>query len=256
MRLCIIGHFGGKETLNDGQTVKTLAVYEALSETGINIEKIDTYFIHKNILKLGWQFFESIFVCKKYIVLASKNGRRVLFPLLSFMSRFMKKEIYHYAIGGRLADEVAAGEHTVSQVNSFRANWVESETIAKRLRDLGVSNAKYIPNFKNITPLNEQDLKTSFREPYCFCTFSRVMKEKGITDAVNAISSINEELGRTAVKLYIYGPVDNTYKAEFESILTDEAAVRYCGIIPPNESAEVIKDYFMLLFPTHYLLYL
>lgn len=250
MKLCIIGHFGGKEALNDGQTVKTLAVYEALSELGINIEKVDTYFVRKNVLKLGWQLIKSIFTCEKYIVLASKNGRRVLFPLLSIMSRFMKKEIYHYAIGGLLADEVASGEHPVTQVNSFRVNWVESEKIAKKLHNLGVSNAKYIPNFKNITPLNEEELKTNFQEPYSFCTFSRVMKEKGITDAVNAIKNINEKFGRTVVKLDIYGPIDNVYKAEFESILTNEVAVKYCGIIPADESVEVLKKYYVLLFPT------
>lgn len=252
MKISIIGHFGGNESLNDGQTIKTLTVYEVLSEQGFNIEKVDTYYINKNILKFGGQFFKSIFACEKYIVLVSKNGRRVLFPILAFMGRFLKKEIYHYAIGGRLADEVKSGEQSVSRINSFRANWVESETIVCSLRDLGVTNAKYIPNFKNITPLNEQELITNFQEPYRFCTFSRVMKEKGMTDAVNAIRNINREYGRIIVKLDIYGPVDNAYKAEFESILADEVAVKYCGIIPANESVKVLKDCFMLLFPTHY----
>ena len=252
VQICILGRLGGKEVLNDGQTVKTVAVYEALLKQGINIEKVDTYYIHKNILKFGWQFFKSIFTCKKYIVLVSINGRRLLFPILSFMGRFLKKDIYHYAIGGRLADEVKSGVQPVARLNTFRANWVESETIVRRLNNLGVTNAKYIPNFKNITPINEQDIKTSFQEPYRFCTFSRVMKEKGISDAANAIKSINEEFGRTVVKLDIYGPIDDAYKAEFESILADEGAVKYCGIIPTNESVEVLKNYFMLLFPTHF----
>lgn len=252
MKIGIVGHFGGNETFNDGQTVKTIAVYEALLEQGINIEKVDTYYIRKNILIFIYRFIKSIFTCKKYIVLLAKNGRRVMFPVFHFLIYFLKKEIYHYAIGGLLADEVGSGEQPVSRINSFRANWVESEILVHKLHDLGVSNAKYIPNFKNITPLIDQELKTDFQEPYCFCTFSRVIKEKGITDAVNTIRSINKELGRTAVKLDIYGPVDNTYQAEFESILTDKAAIRYCGIIPANESVEVIKEYFMLIFPTHY----
>lgn len=252
MRVCILGRLGGKEVLNDGQTVKTVAVYEALTEQGINIEIVDTYYISKNIFKFGWQFLKSIFTCKKYIVLVSKNGRRMLFPLFAFMSRVLKKDIYHYAIGGRLANEVKSGLQPVSRLNSFRANWVESETIVRRLNNLGVTNAKYIPNFKNISPRKEHELKTDFHEPYRFCTFSRVMKEKGITDAVNAIQSINKEFGRLVVNLDIYGPIDNTYKTEFDSILADEEAVKYYGIIPADESVEVIKEYFMLLFPTHY----
>ena len=250
MRVCILGRLGGKEVLNDGQTVKTLAVYEALTEIAIKIEKIDTYFINKNIMKFGWQFLKSIFTCKKYIVLVSKNGRRLLFPLFSLMSRALRKDIYHYAIGGRLADEVESGEQPASRLNTFRANWVESETIVRRLNNLGVTNAKYIPNFKNITPLKEHELKTDFHEPYRFCTFSRVMKEKGITDAVNAIKRINEEFGRMVVQLDIYGPIDYNYRVEFESVLADEEAVKYYGIISANESVEVLKDYFALLFPS------
>ena len=35
MRIGIIGHFGGKEKFNDGQTVKTIAIYDALKRYGI-----------------------------------------------------------------------------------------------------------------------------------------------------------------------------------------------------------------------------
>ena len=46
MRIGIIGHFGGKEKFNDGQTVKTIAIYDALKRYGIeDVDKIDTYYI-------------------------------------------------------------------------------------------------------------------------------------------------------------------------------------------------------------------
>ena len=45
MRIGIIGHFGGKEKFNDGQTVKTIAIYDALKRYGIeDVDKIDTYY--------------------------------------------------------------------------------------------------------------------------------------------------------------------------------------------------------------------
>ena len=250
MLIGIIGHFGGKEKFNDGQTVKTLSVYEALREQKISIEKIDTYYIHKNILRFVGQFIKSLFICRKYIVLLSGNGRRVLFPVLAFMSRFLKKDIFHFAIGGRLADEVESGKQPVSRINSFRANWVESEIIVQRLLDLGVTNVKCVPNFKNITKLTEQELVTNFQEPYRLCTFSRVMREKGITDAVIAVRGVNEELGRMAVKLDIYGPIEDDYREEFALLIAADNSVQYCGIIPANESVRVLKEYYMLLFPT------
>ena len=104
MGIAIVGHFGGKEKFNDGQTIKTIAIYDALIRYGErDVKKIDTYYIKRNPLKFLWLFISALCKDQKYIVLLSSNGRRVLFPILSFMSRYMKKEVYHYGIGGRLA---------------------------------------------------------------------------------------------------------------------------------------------------------
>ena len=107
MGIGIIGHFGGNEKFNDGQAVKTVAIYDALKRYGIKeVDKIDTYYIKKNPFIFVRMFMKGVFKDKKYIVLLSSNGRKILFPVLSFMSRYMKKEVYHYGIGGRLAREV------------------------------------------------------------------------------------------------------------------------------------------------------
>ena len=43
MYIGIIGHFGGKESFNDGQTVKTMNIYNGLLNSGIStIDNIDT----------------------------------------------------------------------------------------------------------------------------------------------------------------------------------------------------------------------
>lgn len=254
MRLAIVGHFGGNKNYNDGQTIKTISLYEGLKNSGLScIDIIDTYYIRHNPLRFLLCFSKSMVRDKKYIVIVSKNGRRFLFPIMTLMSRFFGKEIYHYAIGGRLADEIKSGSLSISQVKSFSENWVESITIVDKLNKLGVTNVKYIPNFKNITPLNENELILDFHEPYCFCTFSRVMEEKGITDAINAIKEINEEFGRMIVKLDIYGPIEETYRAKFEKLISDNSSVQYLGIIPANKSVVSLKKYFMLLFPTFWI---
>ena len=44
MRIGIIGHFGGKEKFYDGQTVKIIAIYDALKRYGFeDVDKIDSY---------------------------------------------------------------------------------------------------------------------------------------------------------------------------------------------------------------------
>lgn len=253
MRIGIIGHFGGKETFNDGQTVKTVATFDALKRYGIKeVDKIDTYYIKKNPIIFLWQFFKGIFVDKKYIVLLSLNGRKVLFPMLTFMSQYLHKEVYHYAIGGRLAREVREKPGWEKYVSSFKSNWMESVELVKQLQMLGVKNAIYVPNFKKINILSEEELCTKYNKPYRLCTFSRVMKEKGIEDAIEAIREINSEYGKTIVTLDIYGPGEETYLNHLMKILENGSDCTYRGVVPANESVEVLKDYYALLFPTYW----
>lgn len=253
MRIGIIGHFGGKEKFNDGQTVKTIAIYDALKRYGFeDVDKIDTYYIKKNPFVFMAQFLSGLFGDKKYIVLLSSNGRKVLFPILCFMSRYMNKEVYHYGIGGRLAREVSEKPKWKKYILSFKSNWMESIELADQLQKLGVRNAIYLPNFKKLNILKESALCMEYSAPYKFCTFSRVMKEKGIEDAIDAIRTINSDYGKTIVTLDIYGPAEESYLSHLKEILKNNDMCAYRGVVPANESVEALKDYYGLLFPTHW----
>lgn len=79
------------------------------------------------------------------------------------------------------------------------------------------------------------------------------MREKGIEDAINAIIEINESLGYTVFYLDIYGQVWDEYKERFGCIQKDfPDYVHYCGAVNADQSVEVLKTYFALLFPTYY----
>ena len=253
MRIGIIGYFGGNEKFNDGQTVKTIAVFDALKRYGIeDVDRIDTYYIKKNPFAFLVQFLNGVLRDKKYIVLLSSKGRKVLFPVLSFMSRYMNKDVYHYGIGGRLAREVGEKPKWKKYVSSFKGNWMESIELADQLQKLGVKNAIYLPNFKKLSLMKETELRKEYDEPYKLCTFSRVMKEKGIEDAIEAVREINDEYQREVVSLDIYGPAEEAYMMHLNELLGQNVACRYRGVIPANESVEVLKDYYALLFPTHW----
>lgn len=253
MNIGIIGHFGGKGKYNDGQTVKTINIYNGLLNCGIStIDKIDTYYIKKNPMKFFFTFLKSLFKDKKYIVLLSINGRRILFPILFLLSKF-GKEIYHYSIGGRLAREVNERPLWKKYVSSFEANWMESHELAEKLQALGVNNALYVPNFKRLNILREEEVVNEYSAPYRFCVFSRIMKEKGVSDAINAIKTINDKYGKQIATLDIYGPIEPEYKKELYLLLdSTNDSCKYCGVIDSNKSVEALKCYFALLFPTHW----
>lgn len=256
MRIGIIGHFGGNENFTDGQTVKTVTLYRAFVNRNINngaIHCVDTYYIRKNPIRFIYQMMSMLFFDKKVIVLLSKNGRRVLFPIMYFMCKYLKKEIYHYGIGGRLAREVSQNAKFKKYVSNFTANWMESVKLRDALLEQGISNAIFLPNFKSIKSVETSDLTTEYTMPYSFCTFSRVMESKGITDAIKTITEINQKAEKTIAKLDIYGPIEDEYHEELvKSLSASKGACNYCGVIDTNKSVETLRNYYMLLFPTHW----
>lgn len=78
------------------------------------------------------------------------------------------------------------------------------------------------------------------------------MKEKGIEDAIEAIRDINSERGKKIVTLDIYGPAEESYLNHLKEILKDDDVCAYKGVVLANESVEALKDYYALLFPTHW----
>ena len=117
----------------------------------------------------------------------------------------------------------------------------------------GFENVFVMPNCKKLDILTPEELVYHTEEPYPLCTFSRVMKEKGIEDAVEAVRSVNEKLGRTAYTLDIYGQVDTEQTQWFEALKnTFPDYIRYMGVVPYDQSVSTLKNYFALLFPTYY----
>ncbi|MDO4490590.1 MAG: glycosyltransferase [Lachnospiraceae bacterium] len=251
MRIAIVGHFGGNQFFNDGQTVKTKMVWKSLKNHGYDcIDCVDTYYIKRNPLRFCFQFMKAVLRNRKFMVLLADKGRKVLFPVFWLLSRFAGKEIYHNGIGGSHAIEVRQKKHWKTYLNSFRGNWVESRAMAEQLQQLGVTNALYLPNFKILTEITEEDLIFDHEEPFSVCTFSRVIKEKGIEDAIEAVKTINGKCGRQVLNLDIYGPVTDQYKIHLERLMKEAPGCRYCGSVAPHKSVEVMKKYFLLLFLT------
>ena len=108
-------------------------------------------------------------------------------------------------------------------------------------------------NFKKLKSLSENELEYPDGEPYKLCTFSRVMKEKGIEDAIDAVKTVNSRLGRTVYTLDIFGQVDKDYEERFSELKkTFPDFIRCGGAIAADRSTETLKSYFALLFPTYY----
>ena len=77
------------------------------------------------------------------------------------------------------------------------------------------------------------------------------MKEKGITDAIEALAELNK--GKIIATLTVYGPIAAEYKAEFEQLIAKyKDFCTYGGVVSPDDSVKTLKNYYMLLFPTYW----
>ena len=252
----VLGHFAEGKNLLNGQTIKTKIVTEELQhQIGEDqVLKIDTHGGWKTLLKAPFDTYRALKSSTNVLIFPAHNGLRVYAPLLVFLRTFFRNRGLHYAvIGGWLPHFLKKRRALTKHLKKFDGIYVETNSMKKSLEAQGFSNVFVMPNCKKLTVLSKDNLVFPKGIPYKLCTFSRVMKEKGIEDAVKAVLSVNESLGYEAFNLDIYGQVDSSQEEWFSDFQkTFPSSIRYEGLIHFDQSVTVLKDYFALLFPTHY----
>ena len=256
VKASVLGHFGEGANLLNGQTVKTKIITKELqNQLGQDqVMKIDTHGGWKTLLKSPFQVFQALRNSANVLIFTAHNGLRVYAPLLSFLRCFFKnKKIHYVVIGGWLPQFLLKRKNLTKILKKFDGIYVETNTMKNALEAQDFKNVYLMPNCKELTVLSEQELIYPSGLPYKLCTFSRVMKEKGIETAVNVIKRLNDKLGYVAYSLDIYGQVDHSQTEWFENLKKQfPDYVRYCGFVDANQSVDVLKNYFALLFPTHF----
>ena len=256
VKVSVLGHFGEGLNLLNGQTIKTKIVTEELqNQLGQDqVMKIDTHGGWKTLLKAPIQVLLALKNAKNILIFPAHNGLRVYAPLLIFARRFFKARKLHYVvIGGWLPQFLLKRPSLARALKRFDGIYVETNTMKSALEAQGFTNVVVMPNCKKLTVLSEDELVYPSGPPYKLCTFSRVMKEKGIETAINVVQTVNAQLGYQAYSLDIYGQVDSSQTEWFESLKKQiPDGVQYCGSVAANNSVEVLQQYFALIFPTHF----
>ena len=251
-KLGMIGYLADRNDLYDGQTIRTKSVYNELIRKGYKISMVDTSNWKKCPLLVFLKVVKVLFSFDNVILIVSIGGRKVLIPLLYGLNIVAKKKIHHIVIGGNLPANVETYPRWVKYLNSFHGNYVQAIKMQEKLSRQGIDNARHFPNFKRLAILSEHDIPIPAK-PYKLCTFSRIIKEKGIEEAVAAVKEINESEPGQLYELDIYGKVDAKYEDEFYKLVRAMPEyIRYKGSVPHERSVEVLKNYYLLLFPTYY----
>lgn len=251
----ICGHFGGREIFLDGQTVKTkILTAELCRQLGDgNVLTADTYGGAKKTPLYLWNLGRLLVHCENVVILPAHNAVRIFAPYLTALNHIYKRKLHYVVIGGWLPKLLTSKPRLAAQLKKFDGIYVETTGMMDKLHAMGFANVLLMKNCKDLHILEGNQLRMDFSEPYPVCTFSRVNQKKGIEDAISAIKRVNQTLGRTAYHLDIYGQIEDSYREQFEQLQNSfPEYIRYGGLVPYDKTTEVLKDYYALVFPTHY----
>ncbi|MBQ3353250.1 glycosyltransferase family 4 protein [Candidatus Saccharibacteria bacterium] len=252
MRICIIGHFGGKKNFTDGQTVKTKEVYDFLVKNGMTVNAIDTFLLKRNPLGILSDIKRGVANSDATILMVSSRGYKLIAKVLLKNGKHCHKKVFDFVIGGarfKLFDKHPSLKETAK---AFTKIYVETERMKKEYEKRGVMNVDIIPNFKSLKLYPPKNSYIKSKE-FVGCIFSRIIKEKGISDAIDAIRLVNDRHDGIEYKLDIYGRISKEYSKEFSALLeANKQSVRYMGEVNSSDSSRIINKYDVLLFPTYW----
>jgi len=251
----VVGHFGIGENLLNGQTVKTKIITTELERRFGKDEviKVDTHGGIKKLSAIPAILFAVLKKCKNVVILPAHNGLRIIAPILALENIFFNRKLHYVVIGGWLPEFLENRKLLSYTLKKFDCIYVETNTMKKALELQGFTNITVMPNCKELKILKEDELVYPKDKPYKLCTFSRVMKEKGIEDAINAVKYVNEKYNETVFTLDIYGQIDQNQTEWFENLKNDfPEYISYGGCVDFDKSTDVLKNYFALLFPTKF----
>lgn len=254
IKVLIVGAFDFEGGDTGGQPVKTRELYYALQERyGKNcIDYIETIGWKNKPIALLSELFSKARISDVIIMLPAQRGLYAFAMILNLIKKH-NTLLFYDVIGGWLPSILETKKTVRKRLEHFDGIWVETTSMKESLELLGFKNIVLVPNFKKLSILQESELNDNFEKPLSLCTFSRVVKQKGIEDAINAVIQINTEEQELVFRLDIYGPIDDDYRTEFYSIMENAPEyIQYKGIADPHESVDVLKHYYALLFPTKF----
>lgn len=255
VKIGICGHYGGNQNFLDGQTVKTKIITKELQKEfgSEQVKCLDTFGGSKRLFSIIKGLCSLLASCKNVIILPAHNSLRLFAPILATLNCFYHRKLHYVVIGGWLPEFVKKRSWLKKALMKFDYIYVETNIMKDKLTQMGFNNIVILPNFKELDILQPEELIYAAGEPYKLCTFSRVMKEKGIEDAVDAVIAVNKHFGRVVYSLDIYGQVDVNQVKWFEDLKARfPEYIKYKGTVDFDKTTSVLKNYFMLLFPTRF----
>lgn len=230
----------------DGETVKCKLLREYLNEIDdIEVISIDTDNWKKHIFKLIFLVLLYFLKCDEIIVSSADRGANIVLDF--FRKIHTSKKIYYFVIGGSLARNIKNKKWNINTYQNINHIFVEAETLKNDLNELNIKNISVLNNFRKIKKFKNNYMKTDYIK---FVYFGRVIKEKGIEEAIKLVNKLNNE--NIKCTFDIYGQCSDEYLKTIRNHF-NENIVYHGEIVPDCKSEyEILSQYDIFLFPTEY----
>ncbi len=190
-----------------------------------------------------------------YIIGANRNtiifisiayrGIYVIAKMIDFLH--LKRRLFYLAPGGDLTDYLKERRVKRRIMCVFEKIFVQAQYMKSEMVNMGYDNVEVLQNFKPIlyTPPTSKEQNGNFR----FVYLSRIKKDKGIDEIVDAVRMLN----RQDISVDFYGTILEPYSEQYFRDLS-QYNIHYKGFLDLNnkQGYELLSRYDLFLFPTYF----
>ena len=237
-----------------GAVVKTRNIYEGLlSEYGSSVVSyVDIWGGKKRALcilnDIARAFKDSL-----NVILISSATNGAIIDEISVLQKIYRRNLIYIPIGIKIGKRVLNDKNAQRKLKCVNTFLPECNENCFDLRCAGFSQVELLRNFKalDIEKIPIEGLDAD-KKVYTFCTFSRVTKDKGISDAIKAIQMAQQWTYPIHLHLNIYGMIDDSYRNELDTLLNQNHNCVYNGCVNSSEDVATLQQNDFVLFPTRY----
>jgi|SRR5665648_36735 len=252
-KVLVLGYFGYATNQLDGQTVKTLSVYELLKskekELG-TVSYFDTQQFQYSKLSF-FKMFSSLVKCNKLIYLPAHNNLKYIFPLLFIFSKLKRIEIIYIVIGGWVDEFLQSKKMHIAMLSKIKGIFTESNQMTNNLIDqYNFKNVLTFPNFRLHSFIPSFKIDTNrFKIAY----MARIFKEKGIDIVFRLADYVQKTYGNEhSISIDFYGPIQKDEENYFREQLDKYDFVSYKCILEPEQIYVTLEQYDVVVLPTRF----
>ncbi|MBR4644085.1 MAG: glycosyltransferase [Bacteroidaceae bacterium] len=239
----------------DGETTKNQYIIAELKKY-CQLTVLDFYEKRRH----PWVYLQALWALlskPKATIIFSTSAKNVYAILRLFMRLHVRRDIIYWVIGGAFAKQVRDGIFRADVFNHIKYNLVQCHSMINVLNEAGVTNARFVSNFKPIPyyPDMKKALATRAKsDTLRFVFLSRIMPDKGCDYILQAIRRLNAKGLQTRFSIDFYGKIDAGYREQFlkEIGLLENASWHGLLNLHTTGGYDTLAAYHAMLFPTYH----